>query len=269
MSGRTDGINGSIFDRLLHALIEQADRRGYAILVFTSVDAQDEIEDILRLRADTGVDGFLLTDTAHADTRAERLGAAGIPFVTFGRPWGRSEDEDLGYDWFDVAGCEGIAEAVHAQVEDGARRIGFIGWPEGSGVGDDRFEGFTRAMSEHGLAVDLVERREDGFETGQDAALALVDRGADALVCVSDSLALGALAAMRGAARHDIMRRITGFDDTPVARTVGLSSVDQPVEEAAAVMVDALVHRIEHPGEPLPTPAPRLVRPQLHRREPI
>lgn len=269
MRAVSDGINRSILDRLLHALIEQADARDYAILVFASTDDDNEIEDILRLRADSGVDGFLLTETAYADTRAERLHAADIPFASFGRPWGRPEAEGPGEDWVDIAGCEGIVDAVHALHEDGARRIGFIGWPEGSGTGDDRFDGFSRAMSDLGLATDLVERCEDGFETGRAAAEALVGRGADALVCVSDSLALGALATMRGARRTDIMRRITGFDDTPVARTIGLSSVDQPVEEAAAVMVQSLVHRIEHPGEPLPSALPRLIRPRFQRREPV
>jgi len=47
-------------------------------------------------------------------------------------------------------------------------------------------------------------------------------------VCTSDSLALGALQAS-----GDGSTAVIGFDDTPVARAVGLTSVAQPMAEAA------------------------------------
>lgn len=262
-----DGINGSILDRLLHALTARAHERGYSILVFSAADDAAEIAAYDDLRATNALDGFLLTSTNHGDRRADWLLGKGIPFVAFGRPWGREDAaHSRHHDWIDIDGRTGTAEATAALLDLGARRIGFIGWPEGSGAGDDRFEGHRDAMRDAGLEPDLVERVEDSFDNGQDAADRLVARGAEALVCVSDSLALGAVARMRALGRHDVMDRVIGFDDTPIARAVGISSVDQPIEQAAQRMVDQLIHRIEHPGEPGPFDPADLLRPTVHRR---
>lgn len=39
-----NGISGSVLDRFLHALTEQADVRGMRVLLFTAADAEAEIE---------------------------------------------------------------------------------------------------------------------------------------------------------------------------------------------------------------------------------
>lgn len=267
MRAVADGINGSILDRLLHALTERAHERGYAILVFAAADDDAEIAAYDDLRATNALDGFLLTSTNHGDRRSDWLAAQGIPFVAFGRPWGRDDAaHSRDHDWIDIDGGHGTAEAVRALAADGARRIGLIGWPEGSGAGDDRADGFRRACAELGLEGDLIERAEDSFESGQESAERLVGRGAEAIVCVSDSLALGAVARMRALGRHDVMARIIGFDDTPVARAIGISTVDQPIEQAARAMLDLLVHRIEHPQAARTDGPPALLLPTVRRR---
>lgn len=269
MSSQNDGINGSILDRLLHALTEQAHQRGYAILVFSAADDDAEIAAYEDLRATNSLDGFLLTSTNHGDRRSDWLREQGIPFVAFGRPWGREDAATTrDHDWIDIDGGAGAEAAVRALHAEGARRIGFIGWPEGSGAGDDRRDGHLRACTDLGIPADLIQRGEDGFETGAAATRALVERDVDAVVCVSDSMALGALAHLRATGRTDLMDRIVGFDDTPVARVVNLSSIDQPIEQTARRMVDLLVHRIEHPDTDPPGDPTELLTPVLHRRHP-
>ena len=68
---------------------------------------------------------------------------------------------------------------------------------------------------------DLQAFVEDGVPQGRAAAEALLAHPdpPTALVCASDSLALGALSAVPTLA-------VIGFDDTPVARAVGLTSVE-------------------------------------------
>lgn len=262
-----DGINGSIHDRLLHALTARADERGYSILVFAAQDDEAEIAAYEQLRATNSLDGFLLTSTNHGDRRSNWLREHDIPFVSFGRPWGQEDAAtSREHDWIDIDGGAGTAAAVRSLAAEGARRIGFIGWPTGSGAGDDRFDGYRRACQELSLPGDLVERREDSFDTGADAAARLMERDIDAVICVSDSLALGALAHLRSLGRRDLMDRVIGFDDTPVARAVGISSVDQPIEDAAARMVDLLLHRIEHPGAELAADPTDLLPPTVRRR---
>lgn len=267
MREAADGINGSIHDRLLHALTERADERGYSILVFAAPDDEAEIAAYRQLRSTNALDGFLLTSTNPGDRRGDWLRENDIPFVAFGRPWGREDtDPGRGRDWIDTDGGAGTEAAVRLLADEGVRRVGAIAWPEGSGAGDDRLDGFQRTCRELGLPADLVERRTDGFENGGDAVSALVARDVEAVVCVSDSLALGAIARLRSLGRRDLMDRVIGFDDTPVARAVGFSSIDQPIELAARRMVDLLVHRIEKSAEQPPSEHTALLVPTVRRR---
>ena len=99
-----NGISGSVLDTFLHALTEQADRRGMRVLLFTADDAAAEIEQIRRLRDGADVDAFVLTSTSYQDARVEWLIENDVPFATFGRPWGTEHNPDPRHLWVDVDG---------------------------------------------------------------------------------------------------------------------------------------------------------------------
>ena len=73
--------------------------------------------------------------------------------------------------------------------------------------------------------------------------------GLDALVCVSDAHAVGAHLAAADAGRRSLP--VIGFDNTPVTAALGLSSVAQPVEDAARHIIRVLAHVLAgYPGQP-------------------
>lgn len=232
------GINGAVLDRFLHAVVDSAQEHGYRVVLFTAADDEREIASYSEL-LDTGeADGFLLTSTHHGDPRTAWLAERGVPFSTFGRPWGAADQH---HSWVDVDGAAGTRAAVEHLVALGHRRIAFVGWPEGSGVGDDRRAGWRGAAGAAGLpsGPELQAFVEDGVAEGRAAAEALLGRRGPptALVCASDSLALGATGAAPGLA-------VTGFDDTPVARAVGLTSLAQPLVPAAAACLEQVLEVI-------------------------
>ena len=237
-----DGINGAVMDRFLHNLVIQARHHGYRVTLFDSPDYSDEVEALVEQHRAGLIDACVLTDTHTHDQRPGRLRTAGVPTVVFGRPWG---DLDAPHAWLDIDGSAGCAAAVRHLRGGGHRRIGFLGWPEGSGVGDDRCAGWLRAMADLNVS-GLRASSEDGVQTGASAAGQLLDAGATAVVCTSDSLALGAASRWRAAGlRTDA---VIGFDDTPVAAALGISSVAQPVERAAAALVDLMLAELR--GDP-------------------
>ncbi|MFC4010207.1 LacI family DNA-binding transcriptional regulator [Nonomuraea purpurea] len=247
-----DGISGSVLDRFLHGLTETAAHEGYRVLLYTAADDRAEIATYEDLLGSYKPDAFVLTATHHDDIRTSWLLERGLPFVAFGRPW--SHLPDARHPWVDVDGASGTEAATRHLLAAGHRRIGFIGWPSGSGVGDDRRAGWARTFtalgSETGGAGDLdalLRSVEDGIESGESAARDLLRTAAPtALVCASDSLALGALQAARS---HEGERPVAviGFDDTPAATAAGLTSVHQPLAEAAAACVDLLARALENP----------------------
>ncbi len=238
------GINGALLDRFLHAVVQAAQRESYRIVLFTAEDDEAEIHSYVDLLGASELDGFLLTSTHHGDPRTSWLADRNIPFSTFGRPWG---EVDQRHSWVDVDGAAGTGAAVEHLVGLGHARIGFIGWPPGSGVGDDRRSGWESACRTRGLPVNRTLQAfvEDGVRAGRGAAESLLAHASPptALVCASDSLALGALAV-------DPAVSVVGFDDTPVARAVGLTSVAQPVVPAAEACLDQVLAVISGVGGP-------------------
>ncbi|MGW6505666.1 LacI family DNA-binding transcriptional regulator [Nonomuraea angiospora] len=256
-----DGISGSWADRFLHSLSETAAQEGYRILLYTAADDHSEIATYEDLLGAYKPDAFVLTGTHHDDLRASWLLERGLPFVAFGRPW--SDLPDARHPWVDVDGAAGTEAATRHLLAAGHRRIGFIGWPPGSGVGDDRREGWARTLGEQGVSGPQ-RAVEDGIAAGESAArdLLAADPGVTALVCASDSLALGALQAREPGRPVAVI----GFDDTPAARAVGLSSVHQPLGEAAAACVELLARALESPDAGPPS-AHVLLAPTLTIRQ--
>lgn len=267
------GISGAIQDRFLHALTEGAAQRGFRVTLFTARDPHDEIEQYRSLRDGADVDAFVLTSTAYDDPRIDWLARERIPFVSFGRPWGARDLNDPERLWVDVDGRAGTALATRHLIGRGLRRIGFLGWPAGSGTGDDRRAGWRDAMREAFPEVSDAELARLSFETVEAVAparVAVEERLAagvelDALVCVSDSVALGAMMAVREAGRPHFP--VMGFDNTPVAQAVGLSSVDQRLDEVATGILDLLLgatgRRVLPHGSGTDPLGHRLVTPQL------
>jgi DNA-binding LacI/PurR family transcriptional regulator len=256
----TDGINGAVMDRFVHSLADESQRRGYHLTLLTADDADGEVHKLEALYLSGSIDLAVLTDTGVRDDRPDWLAAEGIPFVAFGRPWGSARPES--HPWVDVDGSAGSEESTEWLHRLGHTAIGFLGWPEGSGVGDDRRSGWQRAMAGLGADDELsVAVEEDLPGAGADGAADLIGRGATAIVCASDSLALGALGLLRSANRLDgPIAPLVGFDDTPVARALGLSSVTQPVEEAAVAVLDLAITTLNQGAGTEPG---RLLKPRL------
>lgn len=270
----TAGNLNAVLDRFVHAVTESAAEHGFHVLLFTAPAGEPGLDRYAELLAQRAVDGFVLADTIVADPRPGWLTEQGVPFVAFGRSW---SGPDQGR-WVDVDGAAGTTEAVEHLHALGHRRIAFIGWPEGSGVGDDRVAGYTAACLRLGLDPRVV-RAEGGVDTGRALAAALLDgagggdEGGDgggaepptALVCVSDESAYGALRAVadRGLRPGEDVA-VVGFDDTPAARLPGvdLTSLSQPIEQIGretVLMLLALLGAVELP----PGPEHRLLRPSL------
>ena len=235
-----NGISGAVLDRFLHALVESADGRGMRILLFTASDPDDEIDQFGRLVDGSDVDGFVLTSTFHDDPRTSWLLDHEIPFVTFGRPWGLPDMEAAPFPWVDVDGAAGLRDATRHLQQLGRHDIGFVGWPSPSGQGDERRRGWRDTMlatqaAEHVESLDLA--CEDDVTAAARTVSDALARGRrfDALVCASDTLAIGARIATGGSVP------VVGYDNTPVAAALGLSSIEQPLIEAARSAIELLM----------------------------
>ncbi|MBZ9639962.1 LacI family DNA-binding transcriptional regulator [Streptomyces sp. PSKA30] len=253
----------AINDRFLHALVEAGQAGNHHVLLFTAADTDAESDHCTALWRTGAVSGVVLYDIEPHDQRPERLIAAGVPFTAFGRTVAGTDR----YSWVDIDNAAGTEAAVDHLVAAGHQRIGFLGWPEGTSVGDARARGWLAAMDRHGLLAQshrLDVRGPDAMSTGTCLMAELLDRPEppSAVVAATDTLAVGALQALRDRglrAGEDVA--VVGFDDTAAASALGLSSVRQPIEEVGRLIMAELLRATNGPSDL--DPLQRLLEPEL------
>ena len=244
-----EGTASGLMDRFLHSLVESCRESELHVLLFTAEDVSDPLDGYDGLLQSAAVDAFVVTDTYRGNPAASWLDEHQVPFVAFGRPWGEPEST---HPWVDVDGRAGVAAAVDHLVERGHRRIAWVGWQDTSFIGEDRRAGWVERMAHHGLPTEGWDLRgEDTVECGRHASHALLDRGdpPTALLCVSDTVAMGALHALVERGVHPGPRGVgvVGFDDSLAAQLVppGLTSLRQPLEQIGVEVVRLLKDRLE------------------------
>jgi len=227
---------GNIQDSFLVELTVTARERDSHIITFAVEDHLEPESEYERLLATQMVSGFVLTNTRHEDPRPAWLRDHDVPFVSFGRVW----DDPAFTAWADVDGSIGIALGVRHLVDQGYGPIGYLGWPHGSPVGDDRRSGWATATTELGIHDPALQEVLPQDLPDAAAVASLIQRVGigGAIVCASDTLALTAYQAVRDQGLQpgtDI--GLVGFDDTDTAQAFGLTSLRQPLAEIAHTLL--------------------------------
>jgi DNA-binding LacI/PurR family transcriptional regulator len=252
------GALASIHDRFLHALAEAGRPAGYHLVLFTAEDETSEAKTATHMHRAGTADAFVVYGIGADDPRPDLLLAHDVPFVAFGRT-------TIGtgpHPWVDVDNAFGTDSAVGHLVHQGHRRIAFIGCPAGDNVGDRRAQGWKHAIERYGLhdCVPMDVRCEDSITVAAKVASHLLDQPdpPTAFVTATDTRAVGVMGAVHKAGLEtgrDVA--IVGFDDTPTAAALGMSSVRQPIELVGRHVIAALL-------DPDPrAPQEQLLQPQL------
>ena len=197
------------------------------------------------------VDGMVLFGQTVGDDVLEELEQRRVPVVLLARPMlgaadsVRAENRSTARD---------LTEHLFGH---GFRRIAFIGDPDGSPDGAERWDGFVEAH--RAIRRDPVAPVRSGFRTadGLVAATPLLEgrQRPDAILCANDEIAMGVLEAARAAhitIPDDLA--VTGWDDIPAAGHLAppLTTVRQPMLDLGRRAAELLRDRIStHRSEPL------------------
>ncbi|MBC3763214.1 LacI family DNA-binding transcriptional regulator [Quadrisphaera oryzae] len=237
------------FAELALAAVDEAERHGWAVTI------QQTQSDRERERAVLGGHDRLLSDGLVFQPHA--LGQEDRDLLVGDQPVVLLADHPMHADVDQlVLDNEGIGHAATTHLlERGRRRIAMVGPNDDPGLstaGAYRRQGWSRALRSAGLsdASTLVVAQRWTWDGGVRAAEELLARGVpfDAVFCGNDSLALGAVHALR---RHGLDVpgdvAVIGVDDVRDAArsTPALSTVAIDVAELAARAVRLLVAQIE------------------------
>ena len=205
------------------------------------------------------VDGLVVANSTISDVAARSI-ARHTPVLLLARPA--------------IPGCDAVsaentqnARALTAHLlAHGRRRLLFVGDPQGSPDVEQRYRGFTMAMSESDVAAAGPAVRVSFLESsGADVAAQVTGLSTppDALVCANDELALSTMKALqRMGIRIPDDIAVVGWDDVMTARyvTPGLTTVRQPLHELGRAAAHRLHERIA--GDPT-VPEPLILPSEL------
>ena len=187
--------------------------RGYATVI-ANTDEDPAIQaQVVGSMVEHGVSGLVISPTyGAAEATFGPLARAGIPVLQVLR------QVSLDTAVFPFASFDfpaGGRLATRHLIDLGARRIAFVGGPEGRPVTAERMAGYLAVMAEAGIEPLVLQGRSSrGF--GHEAALRLMRDapGVDAAICFNDLVALGMMAGFAAQGRsvgRDF--RLVGFDD--------------------------------------------------------
>lgn len=232
---------------LLKGIDESLSRRGWDLLVSHTRNAEDEAEKIHKLITSDRVSGVVLTRPFKNDARIQLLKESNFPFVVHGR----SANSDS-YAWYDIDNELAFYTATCHLLSLNHRRIALVGAPLYYNFACQRLEGYKRALKKNTVSYDesIVVITEMNDDSGESAAANLLDsdQSPTAFLCMSDTQAIGVLAAIRARglrAGKDIS--VVGYDGLKIGRHTNppLTTMSQPLAQSGRELGDMLLAIID------------------------
>ncbi|MBB4635045.1 substrate-binding domain-containing protein [Longimicrobium terrae] len=241
---------GEFFSEVIRGMDPRAQERGYHLLLSGSHDGRREIE--FAVGAMRGrVDGMIVMSPGVSGARLEGCLPPDVPVVLL-----NCDVSGTAFSAINVDNYGGALAMTRHLMAMGHRRVGMINGAEGNFDALERLRGFRAAVAEAGGAVQGSEAPGDFTEAGGYRAAGELARAADpptAIFCANDSMAVGAISALRARGRRvpdDVA--VAGFDDVPIGRYLSpsLSSVRVDVNRLGARAVELLCHAIAGDAPP-------------------
>ncbi len=251
------------FPALTEAISRGAADNNLILSLFVSYTEKQGRDTLNGILAAGLFDGLIITADHKGDAFVSQLQEADIPFVFIGRP---SEAEGINY--VDADNVKGGYLATSHLTSLGYGRIGTIASDQNT-AGDDRLAGYRSALKERGIAIEeeLLAFGDYSLESGYAAMKELIQRQPEAVFVGSDTMALGALRALREAGLRvpeDIA--LVSHDDLPPAIQADppLTTVQQQIATTGQMAVEKLAQIImtgkAYPAQHIVNPVKLIVR---------
>lgn len=236
-------LHGEFFSEIVRGMDREASRRGY-LLLLTNLHGHDE-QAGSALRAMRGrVDGLVVMAPHLTQEEISAAVPPGLPAILV-----NARDESGQRPVITLDNKAGVEAVVDHLISLGCKRLIHIAGPGGNSDAKERAIAFTEAARKRAIAGQIVSGNFDE-ESGKDAIATLLRSGHrfDGIFAANDNMAIGAIEALRAAGLKvpgDVA--VAGFDDIPLARHLGLTTVRVRIAElgetAIASLLDALANK--------------------------
>ena len=224
---------------------------GYHLLLSTNTteSIEDEREQI-RLFNSKQIDGLFIASIAEETSYLNEI-VSNYPVVFIDRRAKGYEADSVIAD-----GCGGSYKAVKALIDKGHRRIGLITGSLGISTSDERFNGYRKALEDHGIPYDgsIVAVAPSSFESGYESVKEMLGKQEiTALFIANNVLTMGAMRYLQERKlRIPEELAVIGFDDYDWTRITSppLTVIRQPSFELGEKAAEAMLDRLADPYKP-------------------
>lgn len=239
-------FNDPYFSTFIQGVSAACNLHDHSVMLWLA-DPEYERRTIRQILYSGLVDGVIVASNLLEDPVVQALAESNLPYILNGR---HPSNDQVSY--VDIDNIASAREAVLHLLRLGRQRIGTISGPHDMIAGADRLAGYSAALRDRGQTIDLELIVESDFTEmgGYQAMQRLILRRPDAVFVASDTMAVGALRALREAnlrVPEDVA--VIGFDDMPFAArtTPSLSTIRQPIQRSGELATETLIDMIQHP----------------------
>ncbi|MCM4174229.1 LacI family transcriptional regulator [Arenibacter sp. TNZ] len=242
---------------ILKGILEEAELRGYRIIISESNNSQTKQVEMLNTMTQFGVDGVLMS-LARKTTRVEEMLEVlnRLPIVLFDKVSSKIPCTQIVINEEEAA-----YNAVEHLIELGKQRIAIIKETENSYNSEKRYAGYLRALNQHGLPIreKIILSTEDiSLDNGRRLTNILLSqkKRPDAIFAITDNAAIGAIKAL-----HKFKVKIpeeiavVGFSNSVYSTIISpaLTTVDQPGDRIGRTAIKYLIDEIQNPKDQIIT----------------
>ena len=252
-------VTTSFYGDIIRGIEDISYEYGYSVILTHAGSSGSRIHESLNLMGERRVDGLIIVSIELNESAIEALSSLGIPFILLSTKTNRDDTPYLKVDDFSAA-----YTAVKYLIEHNHRTIGMAGAnPDDPISGAPRINGYTQALRDHGIKVDLnlIKAGNFSFDSGKKAMQAFIQDQASitAVFCASDESALGIISICF---EHGIGvptdLSVVGYDNSKVSHMSipPLTTVAQPLydmgREGCLKLIDAVQHKVKIESQVIP-----------------
>jgi DNA-binding LacI/PurR family transcriptional regulator len=237
------------YPEVLAELTHRLTARDMRVLLF-ALNAESDVDEALDQVFRHSVDGVICAARL-SDDQVRMFEDHRVPLVLYNRTTKSTPAASISCD--SVAGEQDLVGRLLAV---GHRRFGLIAGPEDSSVGEERHRSVIETLASADIVDVPMVRGDFSYESGVRGVHKLMDDGArfDAIVSVSDLMAIGAIDACREQFGLKVPEDVSviGFDGSGPATWLSyrVTSIRQPVSRMTEAAISMLMERIEDPSLP-------------------
>lgn len=238
------------FSAVIRGIENYAKEKGYFVVITNSYDSAEKEEKCVEHLLEIGASGVIssIAQETKKFHHFNQLTNREIPLVFFDRVAMNELISSVVIDNTNIA-----RELTCHFHQNGAQRIACLAGPGNLSISKERTAGYLAGLIDSGLPVNskyIVNTSLDAASAGEStASLLQLPEPPDALLCINDTMAFGAMRAIRKAGLSipgDIA--LSGFTNEMHATVVepALTSVDQPTEQIGREAAKMLIDQIEN-----------------------